>query len=169
MAAFCAEALFLLVHFDFFVRLVVSASCVCVCHCLVVCVSPLPWRAFLNYPTCISYLTRTRVSLVSRVSLSLYIDLYLAILQQIQHCCIPLYPTASSAVLSVHICYLLVSSCIQLYPAVSHRIPPPRKRDMAQKIHSRGRGRGGLVCVCIILYALCVQVGGGRVSAGRPV
>jgi len=37
--------------------------------------------------------------------------------------------------------YLYVSSYIQLYPAVSHRIPPPRKRDMA---HNTLQGRAGI-------------------------
>ena len=71
---------------------------------------------FHLYPACIS-----RYPWYPAVSL-----LYLAILQQIH--CIPLYPTVIQL-------YPYVASCIQLYllyPAVFHRISPPRKRDMAK-------------------------------------
>ena len=60
--------------------------------------------------------------------LYLYIDLYLAMLQQIH--CIPLYPTASRCIRT----YLAVSSCIPLYLTVSHRL----ENGIWPKIHSRG-------------------------------
>jgi len=82
----------------------------------------LPWRVCLDlppvfhlYPACISpYPWYPAVSLCLAIFAAA-----------------PLYPAASHCIQL----YPCVSSYIQLYllyPAVSHRIPPPRKRDMAK-------------------------------------
>jgi len=99
-----------------------------------------PWRVFLGYLVCISPVPVYPNASHRNLGILLYrcIDpyLYLAMLQQIH--CILLYPTASSCIRT----HLATSSCIYLlYPAVSHCISPPRKRDNINMTKNTLKGR----------------------------
>ena len=81
-------------------------------------------RVFLGDPARISPVSRLYLNRILDIPLYPCIDRYLAVLQQTH--CIPLYAT---------VLYPYVSRCIQLYllyPAVSHRISPRRKRNTAK-------------------------------------
>jgi len=114
-----------------------------VLHTTSILYQPLPWRVVLECPmprlyfTCIPpgawYLT---VSLVSRVSLyQFYISIHFAAdRRSTVSRCIPLYPAVSSS---------------YIYPAVSHRIPPPRKWDIANIAKHILQGRA---CIYLSIY-----------------
>jgi len=80
-----------------------------VSHRVLICV--LGYPAVSLYPT--SYLHLHLASSTTSINF----------LQQIHF--IPLYLTVSSCMLMLYVHTYLADSCIQLYPAVSHRIPPP--------------------------------------------